>query len=156
MENLYEMVRSNPELFTWAVAFISALWIVFVYFNKRSHDKSMEKLKHSYKIKEAEVLHIINKLQNLEELAGEAKESAVSYQPAAHKREHCSRTQIKLEELAGQLGKYQPLVQAIRDLSNRCAIMTEDDSHDTCREEVLAFYQILLKESGNVKRSITT
>jgi hypothetical protein len=155
MENIYEMVRSNPELTTWTVGLIGALWAVFMYFNKKSHDKVMGKLKHLYRIKEAEVLHVINKLQELEELAGEAKELAISYKSTAHKKEHYSRTQIKLEEFSGQLGSYQSLVQAIRDLNNRCTIMTEDDPHDTCKDEVIAFHKVLLKESENVKRSIT-
>jgi hypothetical protein len=155
MENIYEMVRSNPKLFTWIFIFVNAIWVVFKHIDKKSHDRAMEKLKHSYKIKEVGDSHLIQKLQELEELAGEAKESATSYQSTACKREHYSRTKIKLEEFAGQFGKHQPLVQAIRDLNNRCAIMTQDDSHGTCREEVIAFYKVLLKESENVKRSIT-
>lgn len=155
METIYEIVRSNPEFSTWTFGLINALWIAFVHFNNKSHAKAMEKLKSFYRIKEAEVLPLIKKLQELEEVAGEAKELAISYQPTAYKREHYSKTKIKLEEFVGQFGRHKLLVQAIRDLDNRCAIMTEDDPHDKCREDVLEFYQVLLKESGNVKRSIT-
>lgn len=122
MDSIYNIVRSNPEFFTWIVGVINVLWGVFLYFNKQSHDKKMEILKYDLKIKEIETLPLIKKLQGLEELAGEAKEIAISYRSTEQKREHHSRIYEKIDKLAGQLSKYRPLRQAIRDLNHYCAI----------------------------------
>ena len=154
MEVIYNIVESYPEFFTWVFGLINILWGVFLYFNKQSHDKVIAKLQHGLKIKEVEVLPLIKKLQELEELAGEAKEISTSYRSTEQKREHRSNTYVQLDKFAGQLSKYPPLMQAIRDLNQYCAIMAEDNPHDSCREEILEHYQALLNESENVKRSI--
>jgi hypothetical protein len=154
MEEIYKIVENNPEIFTWVFGLATFLWGAFLYFNKQSHNKAMAKLQHDLKIKEIAALPLIKKLQELEELAGEAKEIATSYRFTEQKKEHRSNIYGKLDMLSGQLSKYRPLMQAIRDLNQHCAIMAEDNPHESCREEVLEYYQALLRESENVKRSI--
>lgn len=154
MQTIYKIVASNPEYFIWAFGVVNVLWVIFVYFNKQSHDKAMERLKHNYKVKEIEVLPLIQKLQELEALAGEAIEIAISYRPVEEKRCHRSRIYVELDRYAGQLSKYQPLKQAIKDLNQYCAIMAEENPHESCRQDILAFYQVLIDESEKVKRDI--
>lgn len=156
MEYIYELVKANPAYFTWIFAVINVLWGLFVYFNKQSHDKVIARLKYDLAIKEAETLPLIKKLQELEELAGEAKEVANSYRSTEQKRAFRSECYPKLERLAGQLSKYPKLTQAIRDLNQFCAIMAEDNPHGTCREEVLNFYGALIKETENVRQAVKT
>lgn len=47
MEAIYEAVRQYPDYFAWAFGIVNALWATFLYFNKKSHDRALENLKHS-------------------------------------------------------------------------------------------------------------
>ncbi|MDO9262340.1 MAG: hypothetical protein Q7U02_00125 [Desulfosalsimonadaceae bacterium] len=114
----------------------------------------MEKLKFKLKIQELEASPLIQKLNDFIYLAGEVKEVATSYNSAERKRLARSESYEQLSKLAGQFSKYPRLMQAIRDFNNRCAIMAEDIPHESCRDEVLEFYQVLLKESENIKLKI--
>lgn len=154
MESIYNILKSNQEFFTWVFGIINLLLGSLLYFNKKSHDKEVEKLKSSLKIQEAEVLPIISKLQELEDLAGEAKEVATSYRSTELKRQHQSQMYEKLDKLAGQFSKYPPLMQSIRNLNQYCAIMAEDAPHDSCREDVSNFYSVLIVEAENVRQNI--
>lgn len=154
MESIYNIVKSDPEFFTWLFGIVNLLWGVFLYFNKKSHDKEVEKLKSSLKIQEAEVLPVVSKLQELEKLAGEAKEVATSYRSTEQKRSHLSQVYEKLDKLAGQFSKYPPLMQSIRNLNQYCAIMAEDVPHDSCREDVMNLYNALIIEAENVRQNI--
>lgn len=155
MEFIYNIVKSNPDYFTWAFGLVNILWCVFLYFSKQKHDKAMEKLKFKLKMQEVEASTLIQKLNELVYLAGEVKEVATSYHSTERKKLARLESYEQLSKLAGQFSKYPRLMQAIRDLNNRCAIMAEDDPHESCRSEVLEFYQVLLKESENVKLKIT-
>ncbi len=154
MESIYNIVKDNPEFFTWVFGIVNFLWGAFLYFNKKSHDKEIEKLKSNLKIQEAEVLPIIAKLQELEDLAGEAKEVATSYRTTEQKKEYHLPVYDQLNTFAGHFSKYPSLMQAIRDLNQYCAIMAAGNPHDSCREEVVEFYNVLLTESENVRNII--
>lgn len=154
METIYVLIQENLKYFAWAFGLVSVLWGMFLYFNKQSHDKTMENLKHSLILEQEEHLPLIRKLSELEELAGEAKEIVTSYKSVQHKRASFSPIYEKLDQFAGQLSRYPQLMQSIRDLNHYCAIMVQDDPHDSCRDDVLNFYKILINESENVKRDI--
>lgn len=154
MEMIYSIIRSNPEFFAWAFGLVNVLWGIFLYFNKQSHEKAMENLKYKLKIREIEVAPIIKRLQNLELVAGEAKEVSTSFHPQKYKFEKRSIYHPKLAELAGQFSKYPKLVQAIRDFNQYCAIMAENDPHDTCRDDVYKYYDILIHEIESVNTQI--
>ncbi|MCX5819510.1 MAG: hypothetical protein NT047_06325 [Deltaproteobacteria bacterium] len=79
METIYVLIQENLKYFAWAFGLVSVLWGMFLYFNKQSHDKTMENLKHSSILEQEEHLPLIRKLSELEELAGEAKEIVTSY-----------------------------------------------------------------------------
>ena len=154
MEIVYELIQKNPEYFAWAFGLVNVLWGVFVYFNKQSHDKAIEELKHSLILKQEENLPLIRKLSELEELAGEAKEIVTSYRTVQQKRELVSPIYEKLDQFAGQFSKYPQLMQSIRDLNQFSEIMVQDNPHETCRDDVLTYYKALIIESENVKRNI--
>lgn len=47
MELIFEYIKNQPEYFAWAFAVVNVLWGLFVYFNKKSHDREIETLKQS-------------------------------------------------------------------------------------------------------------
>ena len=151
MEIVYNFIQENPKFFAWAFGLINVLWGVFVYFNKQSHDKAMENLKHALIIKQEETVPLLRKLYELEELAGEAKEIVTSYKATDHKRKQFSPIYEKLEQFAGKLSKYPELMQSIRNLNQYCAIMVEDNPHKSCRDDVLKFYKALINELEHIK-----
>ncbi|MBW2558836.1 MAG: hypothetical protein JRD69_08415 [Deltaproteobacteria bacterium] len=155
MEIIYELIQKNPKYFAWAFGLVNVLWGMFIYFNKQSHDKKMEKLKYSLRLKLEENLPLMKKLSELEELAGEAKEIVTSHKAKQLKREEFSSIYKKLDQLAGHFSKHPRLMQSIRDLNQYGAIMVQNDPHDPCRDDVLNFYKTLIIESENIKRNIT-
>lgn len=50
METIYKIISDNPGYFVWAFGIINALWVVFIYFNKKRHERELESLKHSYSL----------------------------------------------------------------------------------------------------------
>ncbi|MCI5132841.1 MAG: hypothetical protein D3904_15320 [Candidatus Electrothrix sp. EH2] len=154
MESIYNIVKANPEFFTWAFGIVNFLWCAFLYFNKKSHDKEIEKLKYRLKIQEAEIIPIISKLQELEDLAGEAKGIATSYRSTEQKKQHRSQMFDKLDKLAGQFSKYPPLMESIKDFNQYYAIMAEEVPHESCREDVVKYYNVLIAEAEKVRQSI--
>ncbi|ENB2089763.1 hypothetical protein [Vibrio alginolyticus] len=46
MESVYNVIQENPDYFAWVFGVVNVLWGLFVYFNKQSHDKALENLKH--------------------------------------------------------------------------------------------------------------
>jgi len=152
MEIVYLLIKENPKFFAWAFGFVNILRGVFVYFNKQSHDKAMENLKHALKLEQEETLPLLRKLCELEELAGEAKEIVTSYKATEHKRKQFSPIYEKLDQFAGKLSKYPELMQSIRDLNQYSTIMLQDDHSKSCQDDVLKFYKALINESENVKR----
>ena len=154
MESVYNIAKSYPELVTWAFGVVNAFWLVFTYFNNKAHDNKLEKLKSSFKIREAEVLPILAKIQELEGVAGMAKEVATSYRPTEEKKRLRAQIYERLGDLAGQFSKYPSLMQSVRDLNQYCAIMAEDDPHDSCREDVMKAYGTLIAEAENVRQCI--
>ena len=47
METIYSIIQRNPQYFAWAFGIVNALWVLFVYFNKKSHERAMANLRHS-------------------------------------------------------------------------------------------------------------
>jgi len=50
MESIYKIISENPGYFTWAFGLVNFLWFAFTYFNKKSHDKEIESIKHSFSL----------------------------------------------------------------------------------------------------------
>ncbi|MDK9740100.1 hypothetical protein KI655_22630 [Vibrio sp. D404a] len=44
MESIYNVIQENPEYFAWLFGVVNALWGVFMYFNKQTHDKNLKKV----------------------------------------------------------------------------------------------------------------
>jgi len=44
MSELYELIQQNPDYFAWAFGLVNTLWLLFTYFNKQSHDRSLKQL----------------------------------------------------------------------------------------------------------------
>lgn len=154
METIYNIIQSNPDYFAWAFGIVNALWLVFVYFNNKSHGRAIEALKYNFSLKAAEGIPLIKKLQELEGLAGETKEVATSYKTTEQKWEYHSHAYEKLEKFAGQFSTDPKLMHAIRDLNQYCAIMAEKDPHESCREDVQKYYNILVAETERVRLAI--
>ncbi|HAT2489896.1 TPA: hypothetical protein I8220_001273, partial [Aeromonas hydrophila] len=50
MELIYKIIQENPDYFTWVFCLINVLWGLFMYFNKQSHDRAIEKIKHDFSL----------------------------------------------------------------------------------------------------------
>lgn len=50
MELIYNIIKENPDYFTWVFCLINVLWGLFMYFNKQSHEKAIEKIKHDFSL----------------------------------------------------------------------------------------------------------
>jgi hypothetical protein len=154
VESIYNLIQTNPKFFAWVFGLVNALWLVFTYFNRQSHEKALEKLKSTLQLRQIEIAPLLTKLLELEGVAGEAKEIVSSYRATEERRALFWPLRAKLDQLAGQLSKYPKLMQAIRDFNHYSAILVQDDSHKECREEVLNFFSVLLSEAENVRQSV--
>ncbi len=47
MKTLYDIISNNPDYFAWVFGLVNFLWVAFLYFNKKKHDRELETLKHS-------------------------------------------------------------------------------------------------------------
>jgi hypothetical protein len=50
METLYKIISENPGYFAWVFGIVNVLWVGFMYFNKKRHEREIESLKHSYNL----------------------------------------------------------------------------------------------------------
>lgn len=48
MEEIFKIVSEKPEYFAWAFGLVNALWLGFVYVNKKRHEKELLKVKQSF------------------------------------------------------------------------------------------------------------
>lgn len=48
MEDIFIFISEKPEYFAWAFGLINALWIGFIYFNGKRHEKELIKVKQSF------------------------------------------------------------------------------------------------------------
>ena len=48
MEEIFKVISEKPEYFAWAFGLVNALWLGFVYFNKKRHEKELIKIKQSF------------------------------------------------------------------------------------------------------------
>ena len=164
METIYNIIQQNPKFFAWAFGLVNVLWGVFTYFNKQSHDKKMEQLKHSLSLDRDKQKMLwekeITKIIELENLAGEAKEIATSYNTVQYKNERFGPIYEKLSQLAGQFSQYPALMQAIRDLNHYCAILIDaqkhNENHESYRSQILDFYSVLINECKQLKNCTET
>lgn len=47
MEEIFKVISEQPKYFAWAFGLINALWLGFVYFNKKRHENELIKVKQS-------------------------------------------------------------------------------------------------------------
>lgn len=45
MEALFEVISEKPEYFAWAFGVVNVLWAAFLYFNKKTHEKALVRVK---------------------------------------------------------------------------------------------------------------
>ena len=45
MDAIYDIVQKSPEYFAWVFGVVNELWICFVYFNRKRHDREIVELK---------------------------------------------------------------------------------------------------------------
>jgi len=69
MESIYNFISENQNYFTWCFGVVNALLLAFIYFNKKSHDKAIESLKHEFSLE----------LERKKKLFGMKSESYDSY-----------------------------------------------------------------------------
>jgi hypothetical protein len=48
VELIYEIISSHPGYFAWAFGLVNVAWGIFLYFNRKEHDKDLEKLRHQH------------------------------------------------------------------------------------------------------------
>lgn len=48
MEEIFKVISEKPEYFAWAFGLVNALWLGFVYFNKKRHEKELIEVKQSF------------------------------------------------------------------------------------------------------------
>lgn len=44
MQSIYELIQANPEFYAWIFAVINVFWLLFSYFNKQRHERSLKQL----------------------------------------------------------------------------------------------------------------
>jgi hypothetical protein len=69
MESIYNFISENQNYFTWCFGLVNALLLAFIYFNKKSHDRAIESLKHAFGLE----------LERKKKLFGMKSESYESY-----------------------------------------------------------------------------
>jgi hypothetical protein len=47
MKFIYDLIQQDPEYFAWAFGIVNVLWVAFLYFNKKRHDRALKELQHS-------------------------------------------------------------------------------------------------------------
>jgi hypothetical protein len=50
MEELYKVISSNPMYFAWAFGLVNVLWGVFLYFNKKRHERELIRVQQSFNL----------------------------------------------------------------------------------------------------------
>lgn len=48
MEEIFKIISDKPEYFAWAFGLVNALWLGFVYFNKKRHEKELIEVQQSF------------------------------------------------------------------------------------------------------------
>src|SRR5258706_6231146 len=48
MEMVFEFISSNPGYFAWVFGIVNALWIAFLYFNKKQHEHELIRVQQSF------------------------------------------------------------------------------------------------------------
>ena len=48
MEEIFTVISEKPEYFAWTFGLVNALWMGFVYFNKKRHEKELIGVKQSF------------------------------------------------------------------------------------------------------------
>lgn len=46
MESIYEIIQNNPEYLVWTLAVTNFGWAMFIYFNRKSHERALVQQKH--------------------------------------------------------------------------------------------------------------
>lgn len=46
MEAIFQLISEKPEYFAWVFAIVNVLWGLFLFFNKKSHEKELVRVKH--------------------------------------------------------------------------------------------------------------
>ncbi|MFH0731068.1 MAG: hypothetical protein V2B19_32590 [Pseudomonadota bacterium] len=47
MKLIYDLIQQDPKFFTWVFGIINVLWVAFLYYNQKRHDRELKKLQHS-------------------------------------------------------------------------------------------------------------
>ena len=48
MEEIFKIISEHPQYFAWAFGLINTLWIAFVYFNKKRHERELIEVQQSF------------------------------------------------------------------------------------------------------------
>jgi hypothetical protein len=48
VELIYETISSNPGYFAWAFGLVNVAWGLFLYFDRKQHEKDLERLRHQH------------------------------------------------------------------------------------------------------------
>ena len=96
------------------------------------------------------------RLNNLEELAGKAKELALSYASPEIVESEFKPIHDSLRHEAGKLARYPKLACAIRDLNHACAVVvaksTKHDFDQEWRDKIDPAYKIILHECDKITK----
>lgn len=92
----------------------------------------------------------VERLFEIEELAGMAQECALDYKLSEKKREGYMELRGRLESAAGRVGRYPDLAKALRQLNHWCAIgcsFSEGTEQMTnARDEIPQLFEEVLKQ----------
>ena len=51
MEEIFKIISEKPEYAAWAFGLINVLWLAFLYFNKKRHERELIAMKQSFDLK---------------------------------------------------------------------------------------------------------
>ena len=117
VELIYETISRNPGYFAWAFGLVNVAWGVFLYFNRKQHDKDLEKLRHQHtldlqkrsKMYELKTTQFQNYFRLMDEFAGKHRSDfSEKFQPLL---DHFMRDYLEAESCNDKPASTQAITQ---------------------------------------------
>ncbi|MDY6906110.1 MAG: hypothetical protein SWH61_15665 [Thermodesulfobacteriota bacterium] len=172
MEEIFKVISEKPEYFTWAFGLVNALWIGFVYFNKKRHEKELIKVKQSFNLdlerrkkvfemkasqyeayfRHIDAIHNRHKTDYQDVFAPIMNEFMSSYLGASSKsdKEAATAATIKFSEQISKLTRDGMQEMGVFESETNSLRLTASDEVATLLDEIKSLYTALFEASGKM------
>ncbi|MEP3350302.1 MAG: hypothetical protein ABJN96_10180 [Marinomonas sp.] len=172
MEEIFKVISEKPEYFAWAFGVANALWLAFIYFNKKRHEKELIVVKQSFdldlerrkKVFEMKVSQYESYFRNIDEIHNRHQtdyydvvlpiindfNSAYMYACDVNDTKAATEATIAFSERMGKLTRdgFQEL-QIMRSETNSLRL-TASDSVAILLDDIQAIYEQLFEASNKI------